>query len=67
MAEQPGKTISIVAADLRLELEKGTSKAELMKMWKCKKVDIERAIQRYGITATAPEKVAKAAKVPMVA
>ena len=49
MAERPGKQISIVAADLRFELERGTSKAELMKMWKCKKVELERAIERYGI------------------
>ena len=62
MTERTGKHIGIVAGDLRAELDKGTSKAEIMKMWKIKKSELETAMARYNITVkpkkAATEKVA---------
>ena len=54
--------IGIVAADLRAELDKGTSKAEIMKMWKIKKSELETALARYNIVVK-PKKAAPAEKV----
>jgi hypothetical protein len=57
MLERTGKHIGIVAADLRAELDKGTSKAEIMKMWKIKKSELEAALVRYNIVVK-PKKAA---------
>lgn len=62
MLERTGKHIGIVAADLRAELDKGTSKAEIMKMWKIKKSELEAALVRYNIVVK-PKKAAPTEKI----